>query len=190
VFVINNCGEISMEKCQYDSIKSEILEKKLVSSSSCEEYSELIYSLPVPKEKLQRIGAGGTSPAHAGNLANSVDFIVPEGTEVYSAAPGQVVKVKDDSSIGGLDVKFWEDGNYIIISHGIEATWYEHLRYKGAVVSAGQKVTEGQLIGYSGNTGLSYGPHLHFQVNRYFGCGEDDYVTLKARFKDYPDVYR
>jgi murein DD-endopeptidase MepM/ murein hydrolase activator NlpD len=72
----------------------------------------------------------------------------------------------------------------------VETTWYEHLRHKGVVVNEGEKVKAGQLIGFSGNTGLSPAPHLHFQVNKYFGPGEDDYVTLKARFKDYPDPYK
>lgn len=179
----------AMDVKLFNSIKSEILEKNLVNGRSCNEYSSFLYVLPVPKEKVTLVGAGHTSPAHVGNLINSIDFIVPEGTEVYAAADGQVIKLKDDSSIGGQDVRFWNDGNYIIISHGAESTWYEHLKHKGGVVREGEKVKAGQLIAYSGNTGLSYSPHLHFQVNRYFGQGEDDYVTLKVRFRDYPDPY-
>lgn len=41
---------------------------------------------------------------------------------------------------------------------------YAHLKYKGVVVKQGQKVKEGDLLGYSGNTGFSDSPHLHFEI--------------------------
>jgi murein DD-endopeptidase MepM/ murein hydrolase activator NlpD len=132
-----------------------------------------------------------SSPAHVGSLSNSIDFAVPTGTRIYAAADGIVVRIKDDSNMRGTSLKYWALGNYIDIKHANgEFTWYEHLKFKGVLVKAGERVKKGQVIGYSGNTGFTTGPHLHFQVNRYFGKGDDDYVTLKARFSDFENVYK
>lgn len=56
-------------------------------------------------------------------------------------------------------------GNYVIIDHGSGyKTLYAHMAYGSVKVKVGDKVTEGQVIGYMGNTGTSYGGHLHFEV--------------------------
>ena len=58
---------------------------------------------------------------------------------------------------------------------------YAHLKYRGAAVKKGDFVEKGQLIGYSGNTGFSSGPHLHFSVliNRIDGSQ----TFIKTKFK-------
>lgn len=78
-----------------------------------------------------------------------------QGDPVVASADGQVVTV--DYDIGGF-------GNYIIIKHkhGFY-TRYAHLQ--SFRVQKGQKVQQGQVIGYIGNTGLSTGPHLHYEVH-------------------------
>ncbi|AEJ18212.1 M23 family metallopeptidase [Gracilinema caldarium] len=78
-----------------------------------------------------------------------------QGDPVVASADGQVVTV--DYDIGGF-------GNYIIIKHkhGFY-TRYAHLQ--SFRVQKGQKVQQGQIIGYIGNTGLSTGPHLHYEVH-------------------------
>ncbi len=78
-----------------------------------------------------------------------------QGDPVIATADGQVVTV--DYDIGGF-------GNYIIIKHkhGFY-TRYAHLQ--SFRVQKGQKVQQGQVIGYIGNTGLSTGPHLHYEVH-------------------------
>jgi len=164
-----------------------LIEKNLIKNKSSDKYSKIFYILPIPKEKIKRIVSSPIT--HIGNLCNAIDFLVPEGTDVYAAADGKVTAVKDDSKIGGPDPEYWYKGNYIVIKHNGESTTYEHLRYKGVVVKVGDVVKQGQLIGYSGNTGYSRGPHLHFEVMEFLGAGEEDYVTLKARFKDFDDVY-
>lgn len=190
---------------KFMSLRGEILEKGLVKSQSTEEYSPMLLTLPVPKEKISKCASRRISPAHVGNLKNSIDFYVPQGTPVCAAADGIVFGIKDDSKIGGPNVKFWADGNYVEIKHGNEfrgilfrryehltniLTKYEHLMYKGIVVEIGQEIKSGQIIGYSGNTGISEAPHLHFELFMTFGEGPDDYVTLKARFKNFPDIYK
>lgn len=91
----------------------------------------------------------------SGKYHGAVDFGVSVGTPVYAAADGIVVT----STWGGSD----SYGYYIKIKHynGLY-TLYAHA--SSLVVSVGQEVKQGQLIMYSGNTGNSTGPHLHFEV--------------------------
>jgi len=129
--------------------------------------SQSKYLLPVNRKNLlseeSNVVLGFNS--HAGSLCYALDFLVPEGSEIYAAQDGVVVYVKQDSNIGGPDKKYWADGNRIVIKHiDGEYSAYEHLRFMGAVVNVGQEVIPGELIGYSGNTGCSSCPHLHFEV--------------------------
>lgn len=121
------------------------------------------YKFPLKKEDFSSYGSN--SPAHTGRFKYAIDFTVPEGTQIYASLNGEIVFVKNNSNVGGNDEKYNELGNRIVIKHNnCEYSAYEHLRYKGVVVSKGQKVKTGQLIGYSGNTGWSHKPHLHFEV--------------------------
>ena len=90
----------------------------------------------------------GTSIYHAG-----MDIGVDEGTPVHAADDGVVV---DADWLGGY-------GNCVIIDHGNGMqTVYGH--NSALVVSAGQRVSKGELIAYAGSTGYSTGPHCHFEV--------------------------
>lgn len=112
---------------------------------------------PVPKKfkittTYHKSGSWWSCGYHTG-----VDFACPQGTEVYAARDGKVLEAKNGVTWGG------SYGNAIIIDHGNgKRAIYAHLSKIN--VKAGQKVTEGQLIGLSGNTGNSSGPHLHFEV--------------------------
>ena len=90
------------------------------------------------------------------NYNGGIDYGVPIGTPIYAAQNGQIEKVADDPS--GY-------GTHILISHssGLE-TLYGHL--STALVKVGQEVTAGQMIGRSGSTGNSTGPHLHFEARQ------------------------
>lgn len=77
---------------------------------------------------------------------------------IYAAADGTVCAIKDNDTSN----KSW--GNYVKIDHGNKIyTNYAHLE-RGLVVKKNQKVKQGDLIGYMGNTGNSKGNHLHFEV--------------------------
>lgn len=82
-----------------------------------------------------------------------LDIAAPMGTTVQAASGGTVISA---GWYGGY-------GNYILIDHGGGmATGYGHLSQ--IFVSAGQQVQKGQAIGAVGSTGMSTGPHLHFEV--------------------------
>ena len=95
-------------------------------------------------------GKPPANPYHTG-----VDYGVPENTQVFAVKDGVVVSAKDAGDSGF--------GKSIAIKHGDGyTTLYAHLNAHG--VKAGDTVRAGQVIGLSGNTGLSSGPHLHFEV--------------------------
>jgi murein DD-endopeptidase MepM/ murein hydrolase activator NlpD len=85
-----------------------------------------------------------------------IDIAVPSGTPIRAAAAGTVIFTEPEASSGGY-------GNYTCIDHGGGlSTCYAH--QETFVVSAGQSVSQGQVIGYSDCTGYCLGPHLHFEV--------------------------
>lgn len=132
------------------------------------------------------------SPAHSaayagGRFRHAADFICPVGTPVRAALGGTVADVKQDSRSGGAsERRFAGKENYVEIRHkNGEYSIYEHLKYKGARVRKGERVKAGQVIGYSGKTGwiAGLGPHLHFDVHKYFGPGLEDYRTIRILWK-------
>ena len=126
-----------------------------------------LYKLPFPsgEEYLCIKGRGVSFMGHHGPDFYAIDFKMPEHSVVVAARGGIVTLVKDDSNVGGWSEKYIKDANRIHIDHGdgTEAQ-YVHFEYKGVLVRVGDKVEQGQPIGYSGNTGASMMPHLHFCV--------------------------
>ena len=85
-----------------------------------------------------------------------IDIAVPSGTPIRAAADGTVIFTEAEASSGGY-------GNYTCIDHGGGlSTCYAH--QETFAVSAGQHVSQGQVIGYSDCTGYCFGPHVHFEV--------------------------
>jgi murein DD-endopeptidase MepM/ murein hydrolase activator NlpD len=93
---------------------------------------------------------------------NGVDYTIPEGSRVFATADGRVKDVRHSNTSSGLS---------IVISHGDNyETQYNHL--SRANVARGQSVRRGDIIGLTGNTGLSLSPHLHYEV-RHHGLAVD-----------------
>ncbi len=96
-----------------------------------------------------------------------LDFEMDEGTNICAARDGMVIRVKDDSDRGGPSPSFEQDANVIeVLQTDGTLAEYAHLKYKGVLVKVGDHVAAGQIIGLSGNTGYSSGPHLHFVVEK------------------------
>lgn len=88
-----------------------------------------------------------------------VDIGAPYGSEVIASDSGTVVTATYNSSYG----------YYVVINHGNGySTLYAHM--SELIVYAGQNVAQGEIIGYSGSTGVSTGPHLHFEVRTGATC--------------------
>jgi murein DD-endopeptidase MepM/ murein hydrolase activator NlpD len=93
----------------------------------------------------------GGSEFHEG-----IDIAVPSGTPIRAAAAGTVIFTESEAESGGY-------GNFTCIDHGGGlSTCYAH--QESFAVSAGQQVSQGQVIGYSDCTGHCFGPHVHFEV--------------------------
>lgn len=89
---------------------------------------------------------------------HGIDYAAPTGTPVVSIGQGTVI-AKGYQASGG--------GNYLKIKHNQEySTTYMHLNSFAKGISQGTHVSQGQLIGYVGSTGLASGPHLDFRVFR------------------------
>lgn len=86
-------------------------------------------------------------------LHTGVDLSVPEGSDVHATAAGTVIRVSEDALNGKL----------VIIDHGRGVTT-AYCHNSSFRVTLGQTVKEGDVVAYSGNTGRSTGPHVHYQL--------------------------
>lgn len=130
------------------------------------------YSVPFAPGTKFVLAQGFNGPfTHTGAQSRyAVDLGVDEGTPVLCAREGTVMMVEEDFFGAGLDKeKFGSRANHVRVLHADGSMGvYAHLQLESAKVRPGQSVRRGQVIGLSGNTGFSTGPHLHFavQVNR------------------------
>lgn len=131
------------------------------------EVAEATTGMPLPAGPLPTPSASGfiwpvegilTSPfgERWGRMHEGIDISAAEGTPIRAAAAGTVILLQSEYESGGY-------GNYTCIDHGGGlSTCYAH--QSGFATSSGASVGQGDLIGYVGNTGHSFGAHLHFEV--------------------------
>jgi len=157
----------------------------------------MTHIIPFKKHPV-KIGQGFNQGSHKDwpedkeDFTYSIDFLLPQGTEIIASRAGTVTKVKSSGkqNYSGKDLKKGEQAykkhmNEIEIKHSNNTyTSYAHLKHKGSFVKKGDKVKQGQIIGLSGNTGWSSAPHLDFSV---FKKNIQRYKikSIKFKFKDY-----
>lgn len=142
-----------------------------------------LYSFPYTHGSKHRVTQGYNGRfTHMDDNRYALDFDLEIGTPVLAARSGLVVEVKEDSNIGGRSVSYGPHGNYILIMHD-DGTFgnYVHLRQNGALVEVGEEVEQGEHIGFSGNTGRSSGPHLHFDVRIPLENGRMQSIPIRLR---------
>ena len=156
---------------------SEVLEERMhkiskIEHRAVEAHNDLKYAInsqslsidcvpaiqPVNNKQLTLLAAGKKpliNPFHrAMREHHGVDYLVPEGTAIFATA---------DGTVKSLSEKNTSHGKAITISHGNGyETSYSHLL--DIRVKKGQKVKRGDIIALSGNSGLSFVPHLHYEV--------------------------
>lgn len=97
------------------------------------------------------------------NYHSGIDLIGNATNVVVAVAPGKVVAMRNN--IKGFSTTY-ASGNYVTIDHGNGIkTVYCHMVYNSVKVKVGDTVAKGQVLGTKGNTGHSFGVHLHFGVN-------------------------
>ena len=128
-----------------------------------------VLKIPVGQVLISQ-GYGATSfaeKAYSSKFHNGVDFAAPFGTPVLAARAGKVLAAGDNGR--------YQYGKYVLLEHDNGLTsLYAHLSRQA--VSSGSIVNEGEVIGYVGNTGYSFGHHLHFTI----------YWSPSVILKDFP----
>ncbi|OJT17243.1 peptidase M23 [Archangium sp. Cb G35] len=134
------------------------------------------------------VSQGHDTGSHLQNDTYAWDFRMPVGTPVVAAEDGTVRMARGDSTQGACDPKMAQYANYVVVAHegGLET---QYLHFSAVVVKPGEQVRRGQLLGYSGNTGWSCGPHLHFKVARAAGTGWNN-PSVPALIAGYGDPVR
>ncbi|MFK8015478.1 MAG: M23 family metallopeptidase [Gammaproteobacteria bacterium] len=127
---------------------------------------DYLYRLPYAAGKSYRILQGyGSRFSHTGNEHYSVDFDMPRGTPVHAARDGVVMEMVEKFGEGCWEARCRRTANYINVLHDDGSTGeYYHLLRDSAEVAVGDKITRGQFLARSGNSGHSTMPHLHFGV--------------------------
>lgn len=153
------------------SQKLDILDKQLaIQTESLDEVADLAVvkkkkwsSLPaiqpLENKDLRRVASGFGIRWHpiikTRKMHFGMDFSAKTGTPIYATANGVIKRISSKGSFG----------KHIIINHGFGyETLYAHMNR--FATRKGQKVKRGEIIGYVGNTGMSAGPHLHYEIRK------------------------
>jgi murein DD-endopeptidase MepM/ murein hydrolase activator NlpD len=156
VTVLPGCGGSSKNPIDNDCITMAVYPEQTLSP----------YILPWTVGDSYKVGQGNCTKFSHNTKVNqqfAYDFFMPVGTEILAARSGTVVAVQE-SFKEGTGVSGQE--NYIFIEHVDGSIGrYAHITTMGALFEEGEIVNQGDVIAFSGNTGNSTAPHLHFDVH-------------------------
>ena len=169
-------ASVEAEQHRYEEIAADVRAEIEAQVAAATEESEVVPAAPAapspspaPESSsgmiwpVEGILSSGFGPRW-GSVHEGIDISAPEGTPIVAAASGTVILMQSEAESGGY-------GLYTCIDHGGGlSTCYAH--QSGFATSSGASVSQGQVIGYVGNTGHSYGAHLHFEV-RVDGVAQD-----------------
>ena len=160
--LLNAVIDISNVPSKDGKDKESIIIKGIIDPESLPKMGSGVLSWPLAKVFItQYFGntpfATQNPQIYSGKGHNGIDLRASVGTPVKSAADGRVVAWGDtDRACAGVSY-----GKWVLVEHDNNlSTLYAHLSY--IQVSVGDTLRNGQILGYSGNTGYSTGPHLHF----------------------------
>jgi len=141
--------EVKLEDAKYD----EYLAKLALQGENPP--SDASWVMPVSGKLTSPFGMRVHPVLGYARMHNGIDLAAAQGTPIYATRAGKVTRTSYQA--GGA-------GNYVSINHldGFSSIYMHMTHY---VVSEGQNVSQGQLIGYVGSTGISTGPHLHFGIS-------------------------
>jgi murein DD-endopeptidase MepM/ murein hydrolase activator NlpD len=151
-------------------------------SSYTETDADYPYAVPFGGESHRELSQGfGGAGSHLASMHYSLDFAMPEGTPILAARRGTVLYLQDGFTEGGPDPSLLERANLVVVAHS-DATMasYGHLT-RGLLVSVGDAVAEGDVLGWSGATGFAGQPHLHFHVGKRMLGAPGRTIPIKLR---------
>jgi peptidoglycan LD-endopeptidase LytH len=93
-----------------------------------------------------------------GRTHEGIDIMAPEGARVFAAADGRIVKFFD-SERGGVTIYQFDESERFVY-------YYAHLRSRAHGLAEGDRVRQGEVVGYVGQSGNAPVPHLHFEIQR------------------------
>ncbi len=151
----NKLSRIEMQ-LEFNNYKFQNIIKELTNSNAKLQHTPAI--IPIKNSNLEFISSGFGFRVHpiykVKKFHQGMDFVAKVGTPIYATADG-VISVVEYGNTGY--------GNHVVISHDYGyQTIYGHMN--DIAVKKNQKIRRGELIGTVGNTGLSTGPHLHYEV--------------------------
>ncbi|SFH82745.1 M23 family metallopeptidase [Halpernia frigidisoli] len=140
-----------------------------------------VYDLPFDSNKSYSIFQGYNGKISHMNQA-ALDFNFKVGEKIFAAREGKVVATEERNNTNCNSKDCAKYNNYILILQP-DGTFaeYLHLKQNGVEVNVGDEIKKGQFLGYSGNTGWSTGPHLHFAV--FLNRMDKDREFIKTKFR-------
>lgn len=141
--------------------------------------TSFIYQLPFEPGK-KRLIVQGYFGAFSHKERAALDFKMPKRTKVLAARDGVVIRIREDGDKGGLKSEYRQYGNFVVLQHADNSrSGYWHLQKDGVLVNVGDTVKQGEQIAWSGNTGYTAFPHLHFIVWTFAPNGQWQQVATR-----------